>query len=270
MVHEFRDDWPGVYRGVSECVATLQVYSHIRRFLESKVSQEELRSKMLGVIQSRYQECADIGDEPIEMLIGDGQFLTLPDGWMADLFKYDTTGQGVADFMRVALSWANQVFMVPWNVAASDSSDSNFASGRLDYLLWNRIIDDRQQDIEKYKLDWYLKHFIEYATLAGRIPSGLGTFKTRWNWPEREPVDIKAQANADTAYAKEDLLDMDKFAQRQGSNAIDMLRRKMRLKFEKEKIKRDLQEEYGFELPEPTAEEGNDKEVARQQPAEVS
>ena len=95
-VHDFRKERPSQYRGIPECIAPLQIYAYIRRFIESKVQQEELRAKMLGVIQSKYVECADIGDEPIEMLIGDGQFLTLPDGWMADMFSFDATGQGVS------------------------------------------------------------------------------------------------------------------------------------------------------------------------------
>lgn len=263
-VHDFRKERPSQYRGVPECIAPLQIYAYIRRFIESKVGQEELRSKMLGAIQSKYVECADIGDEPIEMLIGDGQFLTLPDGWEAEMFRFDATGQGVAEFMKVALSWATQAFLVPWNVAVSDSSDSNFASGRLDHLLWNRIVDDRRDDIEKYFLRRYFAFWFGIASDMGQISSHLGPFSIKWHWPEREPIDIKAQSVADTNYAKHDLLDEDKFAQRRGSNAIELARKKMKLAFEKEKMKRELSEEYGFELPEtkPEKEPANEPEPA--------
>ena len=270
-VHEFRKDRPTQYRGVSECLAPLQIYAHIRRFIESKVGQEELRAKMLGVVQSKWLECADIGDEPIEMMIGDGQFLTLPDGWEAEMFRFDATGQGVTEFMRVALSWATMSFLVPWNVAASDSSDSNFASGRLDHLLWNRVVGDRQFEIEKKKINRYLAFFVEFAMLANRIPSGLGAFTHKWHWPEREPIDIKAQSVADKNYASVDLLDMDEFAQRRGSSAIDMMTRKMRLKFEKEKIKREMEQEYGFELPEaPQPQEEKDTDEPQEEAGQDS
>jgi len=257
-VHDFRKERPSQYRGVPECIAPLQIYAYIRRFIESKVGQEELRAKLLGAIQSKYVECADIGDEPIEMLIGDGQFLTLPDGWEAEMFRFDATGQGIAEFMKVAL-------LVPWNVASSDSSDSNFASGRLDYLMWNRIVDDRRDDIEKYFLSRYFKFWYGIASDMGRINSHLGPFEIRWHWPEREPADIKAQAVADTNYAKHGLLDEDKFAQRQGKSAIELARKKMKLEFEKEKMKRELAKSYGFDLPEPqkeTKEEGKANEPA--------
>ena len=259
-VHDFRKERPSQYRGVPEIISALQVYAYIRRFIESKIGQEELRAKMLGAIQSKYVECADIGDEPIEMLIGDGQFLTLPDGWEAEMFRFDATGQGVAEFMKVALSWATQAFMVPWNVASSDSSDSNFASGRLDYLLWNRIIDDRRDDIEKGFLRRWFRFWFGFASDMGMVSNHLGPFTVKWHWPKREPADIKAQSVADTNYAKYDLLDEDEFAQRQGSNAIDLARKKMKLAFEKEKMKREMVKEHGFELPEPqTKEEGADE-----------
>lgn len=249
-VHEYRKERPSQYRGISECLAPLHIYALIRKFIESKVGQEELRAKMLGVIQSKWVECADIGDDPIEMMIGDGQFLTMPDGWEAEMFRFDATGQGVTEFMRVALSWATQAFLVPWNVAASDSSDSNFASGRLDQLLWNRVVEDRRSDIEKEKVNRYFEFFLEFAMLADKIPEGLGPFTYKWHWPEREPIDKKSQSQADANYVKAGIFDVDEFAQRKGKNAIDLIKRDMQLKFEKEKIRRELEAEYGFSLPE--------------------
>ena len=157
--------------------------------------------------------------------------------------------------MKVALSWATQAFLVPWNVASSDSSDSNFASGRLDYLMWNRIVDDRRDDIEKYFLSRYFKSWYGIASDMGRINSHLGPFEIRWHWPEREPADIKAQSVADTNYAKHGLLDEDKFAQRQGKSAIELARKKLKLEFEKEKMKREFAKSYGFDLPEPQPKE---------------
>ena len=79
MIQFFRQDRPSQFRGVPEVAPTLEIYANLRRFIESKVSQEELRAKLLGAVRTGFnpEQCADLGDDPIEMAIGSGQFLTL-------------------------------------------------------------------------------------------------------------------------------------------------------------------------------------------------
>lgn len=249
--HWFARTRPSQHRGVSEVAPTLEVYSRLRRFIESKVKQEELRAKMLGVIETGFppEVCADIGVDPEDIMIHDGQFTTLPDGWKANLFKLDVTGEGVAEFTKTCLSWATQALMVPWNLAAGDSSDYNFASGRLDHMIFHSYIKVNRADMVKHGLDWFFNnHWLPFAQMSGLVPSDLGNFDISWHWDNMKPIDEKKSADAATTLQTAGLLDEVTFWQDQGMDATDVAERQMKFELQKKLIQQKLEEQMGVKL----------------------
>ena len=248
--HWFRKERPSQFRGISEIAPTLEVYSNLRRFIESKVQQEELRAKLLGAVSTAYPPdagCADLGDEPVDMMIGGGQFTTLPDGWKIDMFRFDPTGQGVQEFVRTMLSWATQALLAPWNIVAGDSSDYNFASGRLDHMTFYSYVGIMRSEIEKYGLNWFFhNHWFPIARLTNRIPDDLGPFSVTWYWDQREAIDPNKAANAATTLKEAGMLDEVGYWESQGENALDVAKRQARFEFEKARIRQELQDQYGF------------------------
>jgi capsid protein len=249
--HWFMRTRPSMHRGVSEVAPTLEVYSRLRRFIESKVKQEELRAKMLGVIETAFPPdiCADIGNEPENLMISDGQFTTLPDGWKAQLFKLDVTGEGVSEFTKTCLSWATQALMVPWNIASGDSSDYNFASGRLDHMLFHSYVRNNRADMVRKGLDWFFEnHWLPMARLSGQVPADLINFDVKWYWDNMKPIDEKKSADAATTLKDASLLDEVTYWREQGEDASDVARRQIKFELEKKQIQEQLEEEMGVKL----------------------
>ncbi len=250
--HWFHKERPSQYRGVSEVAPTLEVYSKLRRFIEAKVEQEELRARLLGSVRTAYPPdngCADLGDEPVDMQIAGGQFTTLPDGWQIDMFRFDPTGQGVQEFMRACLSWATQALLAPWNVVANDSSDYNFASGRLDHMTFYNHISIIRDQIEKQFLDWFFNnHWLPIARATRSFPDDLGVFARTWYWDQREPIDPNKAANAATTLKEAGMLDEVKYWEDKGENALDVAKRQYRYELEKQKIKMEMEKQAGMSI----------------------
>ena len=250
--HWFRRDRPSQHRGVSEVSSCLEIYSKMRRFIESKVGQEELRAKLMGSISTGFAPdsgCADLGEDPIDMMIGDGQFTTLPDGWKVDMFNLTPTSAGIAEFMRTSLAWATQALLIPWNLAAGDSSDYNFASGRLDFNTFYNYVDVMRDDLRGGYLCKFFEEWIEFAKLNKMMPSGLGKFRCVWRWDKREPIDQNKQAQADKTLYETGLLDMGDYAARQGMSVEEFQTKQVRYKVEMMKMEQDLMKEMGVEDP---------------------
>lgn len=252
--HWFYKERPSQYRGVSEIAPTLEVYSKLRRFIEAKVEQEELRARLLGSVRTAYPPdngCADLGDEPIDMQIAGGQFTTLPDGWQIDMFRFDPTGQGVQEFMRACLSWATQALLAPWNVVANDSSDYNFASGRLDHMTFYSHISIIRDQLEKNFLNWFFENWwLDVARQTRRWPDDVGLFNTTWYWDEREPIDPNKAASAAKTLKENGLLDEVRYWEDKGENALDVAKRQYRYELEKQKIKREMEIQSGMTINE--------------------
>lgn len=250
--HWFRQDRPSQHRGVSEVAPMLEIYRNLRRFIESKVAQEELRAKMMGTVRTGFAPdsgCADLGDEPIDMMIGDGQFTTLPDGWSVDMFKFEPTAAGIAEFMRTSLSWATQALLAPWNIAAGDSSDYNFASGRLDHMSFYHYINIMRKELEKQFLCRFFNDWAGIATNMNAFPSGLGNYECVWHWDQREAIDPLKQANADKTLKEAGLLDETDYARRQGVNALDWAESRIRFELQQVAIRKKLEDELGVKTP---------------------
>jgi len=67
-------------------------------------------------------------------------------------------------FIRTILREIARCLNMPYNVIAGDSSDSNFASGRLDHQVYFRTLEGLRKDAENRILDRLLAEFLRYAT----------------------------------------------------------------------------------------------------------
>jgi hypothetical protein len=147
--------------------------------------------------------------------------------------------------MRCALSWATNALLTPWNISAGDSSDYNFASGRLDYIIFYRVIDCIRQMIERTLLKRYFNLFVSVAELTRRWPTRLGRFSVTWYWPIREPLDQTKQAQADKINKEAGLLDEAELWQRKQMSWKEGIKQRLRI----EQYERDQRELLG--LPDP-------------------
>ena len=89
---------------------------------------------------------------------------------------------------------------MPYNVAAGDSSNHNYASGRLDHQTYFKSIRVDQSHLESRVLDRILDAwFDEAALIPDLLPSDIGPFAAwshKWFWDGHEHVDPAKEARA--------------------------------------------------------------------------
>lgn len=162
MIHVFRRDRPGQHRGIPELTPALPLFSRLRRFTLAVLSTAEniaditiaLKTKQPDSTDMNYGPSGTSGVEPSSYEVFDTFDLernlvtVLPDGtepWQPDTKQPATTH---ADYVRVTLAEAFAAVCMPYSVGAFDSSQENFASGKLTRQGFKRAVQ-----VER-ALDW--------------------------------------------------------------------------------------------------------------------
>ena len=83
----------------------------------------------------------------------------------------------------------------PRNIISNDSSDYNYASGRLDHQTFFRYVETIQQRLI-YILDEIFDYFTETSNDPGINPEFVGTIKKEWYFAELQHVDPLKEADA--------------------------------------------------------------------------
>jgi hypothetical protein len=91
---------------------------------------------------------------------------------------------------------------MPRNKAACDSSDYNYASGRLDHGTYYDSLDVQRMDCNAAVLSplfrtWFDLAVVRYGWLGGE-PDAIGEAARVhiWDWPKHRVADVEAEANA--------------------------------------------------------------------------
>jgi capsid protein len=162
VLHIFRQDRPGQHRGIPELTPALPLFSKLRRYTLAVLQTAENIADITIGLQTERPETAldDYGPsgtsaaEPASYETFDtfdlerGLVTVLPEGttpWQPDPKQPATTH---TEFVKSVLAEAFAAVCMPYSVGAADSSDENFASGKLTRLGFKRAIQ-----IER-RLDW--------------------------------------------------------------------------------------------------------------------
>jgi capsid protein len=125
---------------------------------------------------------------------------TLPEGWKLGQIEANQPITTYAEFVRSILNEIARCMNLPLGVAIGNSSQYNYASGRLDYQMYGKTIDVDRSDIELTILDPILMQWLDMAILAGSpLPlsiRSIQSFPHKWFWDGREHVDPAKESNA--------------------------------------------------------------------------
>ena len=125
----------------------------------------------------------------------------LPEGWKLNQLRAEHPNEQFAAFRRGILTEIARCLDVPYNVAAGDSSDYNYASGRLDHQTYLRSLDVQRAELQAIWLDRLFAHWWREAVRTADY--GLYAQIERifvphaWLWPEKEEIDprwVRARA----------------------------------------------------------------------------
>lgn len=220
VLHCFRCDRPEQVRGLTEIVTALPLFAMLRRFTLATLAAAETAADFAAVMRTNSSASIEA-----ESLAQDQWFdaipleyramLTLPNGWDITQLKAEHPTTTYAMFKGEIINEIARCLNMPYNVAAADSSDYNYASGRMDHQVYYRSIEVEQSQWECCILDRIFRAWLDEASLvSGLIPNGLGPFADwpwRWFWEGPKHVDPQKEANAQatrllnhtTTYAEE-------------------------------------------------------------------
>ncbi len=201
VVHLYRTDRPGQLRGIPEITPALPLFAMLRDYSLATLDAAKAAAYFSGII---YTDAPPHGEsEAVESLdsieLQRNMLLTMPGGWKMSQLRAEQPTGTYAEFKREILNEIACCLNMPFNIAAGNSSNYNYASGRLDHQTYYKSIRVDQSRVETVVLDRILAEWLEEATL---IPGFLGQGRNlkdwphQWFWDGHEHVDPLKEAKA--------------------------------------------------------------------------
>ena len=222
ILHLFRVDRPGQHRGISEFAASLPLFAFLRRFTLATIAAAETAANVSQVMETDTPIPEELEEElavaafnkfmdtvPVDR----NSATVLPNGWKMRQMTAEHPTTTYEMFKQQIISEIARTVNMPRNKAAADSSNYNYASGRLDYLDYNRSIQVERNYWERNMLDRVFSQWLYESALSKNIPYGVaqqvlryvdtfgpGSLAFRvahgWFWQNPEDADVKNYAEA--------------------------------------------------------------------------
>jgi len=145
MTHWYRQDFANQRRGVSRISTSLDMFAKLRRIDSAVTTAYESVAKIALVLESKQLAPSELAT-PFEVItLTEGSVTTLPDGYGLNQVKAEHPTSTHRETAAYFIGAAARCFPMPLNKALGTSQDSNFASGSLDNIDYERAIDDDRQ-----------------------------------------------------------------------------------------------------------------------------
>jgi len=264
VLHLFREDRPGQRRGIPEITPALPLFSQLRRYTLAVLGAAETAADYAAVLQNQNppdSEDATTGDAFEAVQLEARMATVLPEGYTLGQIKAEQPATTYAEFKKEILNEAARCLLIPYNVAACNSADYNYASGRLDHQTYHKALRIDRGDLEIQFLDRLLEAFLEEAEFLGLVPayfSRNGLPPHQWFWdgiqhvdPVKEAVAQKTRLASGTTtlaaeYAAENK-DYETEMRQRNKEAELQLELRLRLEAREKELRREL----GLGLPAP-------------------
>jgi capsid protein len=198
VIHNFTPERPGQHRGVPEVLTALPLLAVRRRLIAAILDSLETAADFSVVLETEMgadnesTPLMPVGDHvPLERRMG----VALPAGYKANQIKPEQPTHSFDTLDKRIIAEIGRGMNVPYNVAACDSSDSNFASGRLDYTIYYTGIDIRRSTLAEENLDRLFREWTREAVLlkdknGSYIPAEVAAIiddlEFSWHWDGHE------------------------------------------------------------------------------------
>lgn len=206
----FRLRRPGQHRQVPECASTLNVGAASRRFREATVAAAETAADLNVLLKTQMHpdlvtdEIASLSTLPIEKRM----MTALPVGWDGEHMRSEHPNATYDDFQKRQVNEQARPASMPTNKAMCDSSDYNFASGRLDHGTYYAEIDVDREDGNDLVLDplfdiWFDLAIVTLGWLGGNpLAIGPAAKSHLWGWSQHPVVDSVSHAKSNETRLK--------------------------------------------------------------------
>ena len=196
MLHIFRQDRPGLHRGVPELTAALPLFVQLRRYNLAVLSAAEAAADFAAVL---YTDAPANGEsdevEPMDTIpLERNMMLTVPAGWKMGQLDPKQPAANHSEFVKIILSEIARCVVTTYGTLAGDFSGHNYASGRLDNQIYHKsILVDRSfwetEILNRIFEVWFREYSL--ATMKNVL-----TERHLWFWDGAESVDPAKTATA--------------------------------------------------------------------------
>jgi capsid protein len=206
VLHWFRPRRPQQHRGIPEMLPALPLYATLRRYSQATLDAAETAADMAVLLQT--QAGAEFANKPVEadpfstIPFSRRMYIALPQGYEAKQFDPKQPTQVYSDFKREIAGEIGRCENVARNVVLLDSSESNFASGQLDYRITYRQHDIDRDSARLILLDRIFRAWLDEALLiGGYLPAAMRAARLvlpphSWHWDSNELGDPLKLAKA--------------------------------------------------------------------------
>lgn len=203
MLHIFRQDRPGLHRGIPELTAALPLFAQLRRYNLAVLSAAEAAADFAAIL---YTDAPPNGEsdavEPMDSIpLERNMMLTVPAGWKMGQLDPKQPTSNHAEFVRVILSEIARCLVTTYGTLAGDFSGHNYASGRLDNQIYHKsILVDRsfwEAEILNNLFYHWLREYLLIKSQRGRqIPLNALRARHTWFWDGFPHVDPSKESTA--------------------------------------------------------------------------
>ena len=183
IIHYYKVDRAGQRRGIPRITASLPLFAQLRRFTLSVLAAAETAADFAAILHtnSAYEEGTATA-APFDIVDIERRMMqVLPEGWDMRQFKAEQPVSTYAEFVRTLLREINRPLDVPMNVALGDSSGYNFASGKLDWQIWEKARSVRRVEIVQQVIDPLFNAWkTEAILIEGYFPQSLRNVSVDW------------------------------------------------------------------------------------------
>lgn len=196
VLHWFRQRRPGQHRGVPEMTSSLNCGAAFRRWRDSTLKAAERASNFSVLLNT------DMSPDEADMVTPFSTAEVTPDMMVALPFNYEAKqldakhpNANYEIFHGSQVSEQARPLGMPRNIAGCDSSNYNFASGKLDHQTYFMGLDVEREDCISRVLDrifraWWEEAVLVYGWEVTAIPTHT------WDFPQHPIADARATAIA--------------------------------------------------------------------------
>jgi lambda family phage portal protein len=203
VCHLFRSDRPGQRRGIPELTPALPLFAILRRWtLASLMSAEAAANFSMLLYTDNPPDGETYQTNPFDSVTVDrNMMMTLPAGWKPEQMEAKHPNATFAEVQKLIIAEIGRAMEVPYIIAAGNSSDSNYASGRLDWQLYRSKVRIDRSRIERLVLRSVFNAWKREAILTeGLLPQEMrrvdSNWSHQWMWDGWQHVDPQKEANA--------------------------------------------------------------------------
>lgn len=232
VCHWLRKDRPGQVRGVPEITPALELFAQLRRFTKATLAAAETAADFAALLETPAPaDGTTVDPEPFETIpLERAMMTTLPSGTKMNQLRAEHPATTYEMFVRVLLREIARCLCVPLNIALGDSSDYNYASGRLDHLGYHRKQKIDRSGCDDMALTKIFPAWTEELVMlpGSPIPEGmaLDEITYRWHWDSAESIDPIKDAKADEVRLASNTITLDSLCAEQGEQWEDVIRQR--------------------------------------------